>query len=53
MAIVVFNALANGMGGVDWAGLELHVELFGIADVEGLVHRLHVIKGYRPKDATT
>lgn len=51
MALTVFNALANGMGGLDWAGLDFHVSLFGITDVEGLVQRLHVIKGHRPKDA--
>lgn len=52
MALTVFNALANGMGGICWEGLELHVALFGITDVEGLVQRLHVIKGHRPKDST-
>lgn len=50
MALTVFNALANGMGGIDWQGLDLHVAFFGITDVEGLVHRLHVIKGYRPQE---
>lgn len=53
MALIVFNALADGMGGLNWSGLELHVALFGISDVEGLVHRLHVIKGHRPKDSPT
>lgn len=42
--------LANGMGGLDWSGLPLAVALLGITDVEGLLHRLQVIKQHRPPD---
>lgn len=52
MAIRIFNALSNGMGGVDWSGLPLWVAHFGITDITGLLHRLLVIKGHRrPDDA--
>jgi hypothetical protein len=43
--------LANGMGGLDWAGLDLACAYFGVADPRGLVHRLLTIKAYQaPKD---
>ncbi len=48
MAIRIFNALSNGMGGLDWAGLPLHVAYHGVQDVEGLLQRLLVIKTHRP-----
>lgn len=48
LALRVWNMLANGMGGIDWAGLPLAVELFGIADVDVLLHRLQVIKAHNP-----
>lgn len=48
MAIQAFNLLANGMGGVDWAGLDVVVEMLGVRDVEGLVHRIGVLKLHRP-----
>ncbi len=48
MAIRIFNALSNGMGGLDWAGLPLQVAYHGVQDVQGLLHRLLVIKGHRP-----
>lgn len=50
LAMRTWNMLANGMGGLDWAGLPLAVALFGIRDVEGLLHRLQVIKQHRPPD---
>lgn len=40
--------LANGMGGLDWAGLPLVVELLGIDDVDTFLQRLMTIKTYRP-----
>jgi hypothetical protein len=47
----VYSLLANGMGGVDWAGLPLVVGFLGIKDMEGLMHRISVIKLHRaPKD---
>lgn len=36
------------MGGIDWAGLDIVVDLLGVRDVEGLVRRLAVIKSHRP-----
>lgn len=48
LAMRTWNMLANGMGGLDWAGLPLAVALFGINDVDGLLHRLQVIKAHRP-----
>lgn len=50
MAIRVFNGLANGMGGLDWAGLPLLCAYHGVRDVEGLLHRLLVIKAHRKPD---
>lgn len=43
----VYSLLANGMGGLDWAGLPLLVGWFGIKDTEGLMHRISVIKLHR------
>ena len=48
LAIRVWNLLSNGMGGLDWAGLPLAVELLGITDVEALLEALLVIKTHRP-----
>jgi hypothetical protein len=48
VAILVFNALENGMGGLDWSGLHIQAEFYGIEDVDMLIHRLHVIKGHKP-----
>lgn len=44
LAMAVADMLATGQGGIDWGGLPLAAELFGIADVEMLMHRLRVIK---------
>lgn len=52
MAIRVFNGLANGMGGLDWAGLPLLCAYHCVNDVEGLLHRLLVIKTHRPPAAS-
>jgi hypothetical protein len=46
-ALSVFSALKNGQGGIDWAGLPLFVEWFGVTDVAALLQRLLVIKSYR------
>jgi len=51
LAIKAWNLLANGMGGLDWAGLPLVVDLLGIEDIEALVDALLVIKTHRPPDA--
>lgn len=48
----MWNFLANGMGGVNWAGLPLAVEFFGVRDVEALIAAMLVIKAHKaPKDA--
>ena len=47
MAIRVWNALADGHGGIHWAGLELMVAWLDIDDVEGLLQRLLTIKAHR------
>lgn len=44
---MIWNALTNGSGGLDWAGLALMVELFDVADVEALIERLLVIKSHK------
>lgn len=36
------------MGGIDWSGLPVVVELYGITDIEMFMHRLTVIKLHRP-----
>lgn len=47
LALRAWNLLANGMGGIDWAGLPLVAALLGIDDAEDLIHRLGVIKNHR------
>ena len=37
------------MGGIDWAGLPVVVELLGITDPAAVINRLQVIKSYRPE----
>ena len=47
-AVEIFNTLANGMGGLDWAGLPLMVALHQVQDVEALVRDLQTIKFHEP-----
>lgn len=42
--------LANGMGGLDWAGLPLVCTWLGVTDIDGLLHRIAVIKAHKPPD---
>lgn len=42
----VARLLSNGAGGLDWAGLDVAVELYGVDDVEMLIERLLVIRDY-------
>lgn len=51
MAMKAWNMLANGMGGLDWAGLPAVLAYLGITDVDGLIHRLQVIKLHKPPEA--
>lgn len=50
-ALHAFALLANGMGGLDWAGLEVVVAHLGIDDVGALVDRLLVIKTWKRPEA--
>jgi len=47
LAFHAHSMLANGMGGVDWTGLPLACAVFGVRDVEALIHRMLVIKMHR------
>lgn len=49
-AIAAFNLLSNGMGGIDWSGLNVVVTKLGIEDLEGLIDRLALIKNHRPQN---
>ena len=49
MASHIHAMLANGVGGLDWAGLPLACRYHGVVDVEGLLHRLLIIKLHNPK----
>lgn len=48
-AMRVHAMLANGMGGIDWTGLDLAVAMFGVRDVEALIERLLVLKLHKPE----
>ena len=48
IALSIYNALCDGMGGINWAGLELWVEKLGVTDVDGLLDRLVVIRMHEP-----
>jgi hypothetical protein len=52
IALRAWNLLANGMGGIDWAGLPMVAALLGVQDVDALVHRLFVIKTHKPFEVT-
>lgn len=47
-ALAIFNLLSNGMGGLDWSGLDLLCEFYQVRDVEGLLLRLVELKTYTP-----
>lgn len=48
LAIRAANYLANGQGGIDWAGLPIVCAHLGITDHAALMDRLLVIKLHRP-----
>ena len=50
VAFRAYSLLSNGMGGIDWAGLPLVCEWLGVSDVDGLLHRLSVIKAHKPPE---
>ena len=47
-ALKAWNLLANGSGGIDFAGLPLVAEWLDITDIDGLLTRLAVIRTYKP-----
>ena len=47
-AFKAHTLLANGMGGHDWAGLPVVCAWLGITDIDGLLHRLLIIKTHKP-----
>ena len=47
-AVQAWGLLANGMGGIDWAGLPLVVEHLGVRDVPRLMDCLQTIKQHTP-----
>lgn len=47
-AIRCWNLLATGQGGMDLGGLELAMAWLGITDVDGLMHRLYLIRTHTP-----
>lgn len=49
MAYRAHNLLANGMGGLDWAGLPVVAEYLGVDDLADLIARMEVIKLHRPE----
>lgn len=51
-AIKAYNLLSNGTGGIDWAGLDVVVEMLGIEDVEALIEALLCIR-LRPRRGET
>lgn len=53
LAIEGFSMLANGMGGIDWAGLPMVSALLGVHDIEAFARHLMTIKAYRPETTDT
>lgn len=51
IAIRAFNLLANGMGGLNWAGLDTVVAYLGITDLDDLICRLEVIRTHKPPES--
>ncbi len=47
IALRAWNLLSNGNAAIDWAGLDFVAGLLGIDDIEALLGRFAVIKGYR------
>lgn len=51
LAVKAWNLVANGMGGIDWAGLPAACAWLGIDDIDSLIARLLVIKTHKaPED---
>ncbi len=50
MAARARNLLANGMGGIDWAGLPLVCAYLGVTQIEPFIDALQVLVTYQPPD---
>lgn len=50
MALHIYALAANGMGSVDWQSVPMLAAWFGVSDVEGLMHRLAVIRLHRKQE---
>lgn len=54
LAFMAWNALSNGMGGVDWSGFGLVCDWLGVDDPDRLAHQILAIKTHkRPEEADT
>ncbi len=47
----IWNACANGMGGIDWQAVPLFAEFYGFADLDTLTEQLLIIKMHKPDTA--
>ena len=47
--IRAWNLLANGMGAIDWSGLETVMALLELDDPDRLVQGLQIIKSHKPQ----
>jgi hypothetical protein len=50
IAFRAYSLLANGMGGIDWSGLPVVCAWLGVQDIDGLLHRIAVIKAHKPPE---
>lgn len=41
--------MSNGMGGIDWAGLDYIAEFLGVSDIEALTDALLCIRLHKPE----
>lgn len=51
IAAKVNAMIANGSGGIDWAGLPYAVAFYGVRDIAGLLTRLQIIRRHDPERA--
>jgi hypothetical protein len=49
MAVRAFNMLANGRGGIDWAGLPVVSAFLAVDDVEALIDDLETLVTHKPE----
>lgn len=46
-SVRVWNMLTDGQGGVNWSGLEVACALFGVDNIEQVLHNLCTIKTHK------